>query len=186
MKKANEKLYFVALVPDEPLFSEIVNVKDEVAEKYNSRAALKSPPHITLYMPFRWHENREDELSGVLRDIASETEPFTISLNGFSCFKPRVIYINPLENEELNKLQKKVIISFKRRLKLFDKGFEERPFKPHITIAFRDLKKPLFFKAWNEDFKERRFSAEFEVKKISLLKHNGKVWEVIQNLKLKL
>ncbi|MFM7858912.1 MAG: 2'-5' RNA ligase family protein, partial [Flammeovirgaceae bacterium] len=57
-------------------------------------------------------------------------------------------------------------------------NYKGQPFQPHVTIAFRDLRKPMFERAW-EEFKHRNFKAEFTVDSIALLKHNGKHWNVI-------
>jgi 2'-5' RNA ligase len=58
------------------------------------------------------------------------------------------------------------------------------PFHPHLTVAFRDLKKPNYQLAW-EEFKSKNFQAEFIADKITLLKHTGKVWEIHQEFDLK-
>jgi 2'-5' RNA ligase len=53
-----------------------------------------------------------------------------------------------------------------------------RGFHPHITIAFRDLKKPTFYKAW-EEYKSKTFSADFICNSFSLLKHQKDEWMVL-------
>ena len=59
----------------------------------------------------------------------------------------------------------------------------ERPFRPHMTIAFRDLKKPLFFEA-KEEFEQKSLEEQFYVKDICLLKHNGSSWDVYRRYEL--
>lgn len=179
------RLYFVAVIPDEQIYDQVHQIKLQVAEKYNSKAALKSPPHITLYMPFRWKEEKEDKLFETLKETTSHYKPFPVYLNNFGAFKPRAIFINVEENETLTALRKDIIRSFKRQLNIFDKGFEERPFRPHMTVAFRDLKKPDFRRAWEEEFKEKEFKGRFEVQQITLLKHNGKHWEQFKDFDLR-
>jgi 2'-5' RNA ligase len=53
-----------------------------------------------------------------------------------------------------------------------------RGFHPHMTIAFRDLKKNKFQEVW-QLFKERKFQAEFPYAGISLLRLEKK-WEEIK------
>lgn len=185
MKDKKGELYFVAVLPEKEVREKVQKIKEEVAEKYGSRASLKSPPHITLYMPFRWQKEREYELHEVLAIIAGSHFAFELHLKNFGAFKPRVIFIDLLSSGELEELQKDIISTFKRELKLIDKGFEERPFHPHMTIAFRDLKKPMFFKAWNEEFKERVFQKSIIINRLALLKHNGKSWDVYKEFALK-
>ena len=62
-------------------------------------------------------------------------------------------------------------------LKLDNAVYKGRAFNPHITVAFRDLRRPAFAMAWKE-FASRKFSGEFAVNAIILLKHNGKLWEI--------
>jgi 2'-5' RNA ligase len=175
------RLYFVAVIPNEEVSRQVHQIKLHVADQYNSKAALKSPPHITLYMPFRWNEKKEDRLVSTLSETASAYEPFPVYLKHFGAFKPRAIFVHVEESEPLASLQKDVIKAFKRQLNIFDKGFEERPFRPHLTVGFRDLKKPMFRKAWEEEFKEKEFEADFEAQQITLLKHNGKHWDLFRD-----
>jgi 2'-5' RNA ligase len=183
-KEKIEKLYFVAIVPPSPIYEEAFEQKVYFKTKYNSKASLNSPPHITLHMPFKWVEKNEDELAGHLTTFAQENAPVTIKLNGFSSFPPRVIFINVEITTELDALQKNLERYFKRQLNLFNANYKELPFHPHLTLAFRDLKKPNYQKAW-EEFVGKNYQASFLADKIALLKHSGAVWEVFQEFDLR-
>jgi 2'-5' RNA ligase len=182
-KEKVEKLYFVAIVPPSPIYEEAFEHKIYFKEKYNSKASLNSPPHITLHMPFRWVEKNEDELVSHLSAFAHENLSFAVKLNGFSSFPPRVIFINVEITSELERLQKNLQRYFKRQLNLFNANYKELPFHPHLTLAFRDLKKPNYQKAW-EEFVGKNYQATFKADKIALLKHSGSVWEVFQQFDL--
>jgi 2'-5' RNA ligase len=52
-----------------------------------------------------------------------------------------------------------------------------------VTLAFRDLKKPNYQRAW-EEFQQKNFEAEFVADKMALLKHDGRVWKVYEEFKL--
>src|SRR5258708_485210 len=86
--------YFIAIVPPSPVFEEVVALKNYFKEKYNSRAALNSPPHITMHMPFLWKEKKEGFLISSLQVFAADQKPATIELSNFTSFPPRVIFIN--------------------------------------------------------------------------------------------
>ena len=43
---------------------------------------------------------------------------------------------------------------------MFNQSDNLRGFHPHITIAFRDLKKQVFHKAW-EEFKDKKYNIDF-------------------------
>ena len=184
-KKANEskeKLYFIAIVPPTPIYDEALEHKAYFKKHYNSKASLNSPPHITLHMPFRWKEKDEDELVSKLDKFSKGNHPISIKLDNFSSFPPRVIFINVVMSLELEALQKNLQRYCKRVLNLFNSNYKELPFHPHLTVAFRDLKKPNYQRAW-EEFKMKNFQAEFVADKLALLKHTGKVWEVHQEFK---
>lgn len=182
-KEKVEKLYFVAIVPPSPIYEEAIEQKVYFKTKYNSKASLNSPPHITMHMPFRWVEKNEDELVSHLTSFAQENSAITIKLNGFSSFPPRVIFINVEISPEINRLQKNLERYFKRKLNLFNANYKELPFHPHLTLAFRDLKKPNYQKAW-EEFVSKNYQATFLANKLALLKHSGSVWEVFQEFEL--
>jgi 2'-5' RNA ligase len=182
-KEKVEKLYFVAIVPPSPIYEEAFEQKVYFKTKYNSKASLNSPPHITLHMPFKWVEKNEDEIVSHLTTFAHENASVTIKLNGFSSFPPRVIFINVEITAELERLQKNLTRYFKRQMNLFNANYKELPFHPHLTLAFRDLKKPNYQKAW-EEFVSKNYQATFLASKIALLKHSGSVWEVFQEFDL--
>jgi 2'-5' RNA ligase len=167
--------YFIAIVPPSPLLEEIQDIKNEFPDKYQSRAALNSPPHITLHEPFLWNSQNENLLITALSEFVQGRNSFTVELLNFSSFTPRVIYIHVSNNRNLTELQEKLDQHCEVNLNLVS-AEHHRQFRPHLTVAFRDLKKTLFFKAW-EEFNRRSFSASFTVNKITLLKHNGKNWE---------
>lgn len=177
------KQYFIAIVPPPPVYDDGMALKNYFKEKYNSKASLNSPPHITLHMPFRWKEDKEYDLVNRLENFKSGIEPFSVQLLNFGAFAPRVIYIDVVKNEPLINLQKEIIRFAKGELNLFNADYKDKPFHPHITLAFRDLKKNMFKEAWFE-FMERKFSAEFVVDCFVLLKHNGKIWETFREYKL--
>ena len=129
-------------------------------------------------------EKNEDELVSHLSAFALENLSVSINLNGFSSFPPRVIFINVEITAELERLQKNLQRYFKRQLNLFNANYKELPFHPHLTLPFRDLKKPNYQKAWAE-FVDKNYQASFLADKIALLKHTGSVWEVFQEFDLR-
>jgi 2'-5' RNA ligase len=176
--------YFIAIVPPSPYFEEAQQLKVYFKDHYHSKASLNSPPHITLHMPFRWKERKEDELVRQISVFAEKHVGFELTLKNFSCFSPKVIFIDVETNAVLNQLQKDLHRFCKKELNLFNADYREQPFYPHLTLAFRDLKKPNFDKAWDE-FKDKEFQAEFKVEKITLLKHTGKVWQPLRDFELR-
>ena len=183
IKFEKRKQYFIALIPPSPVYEETLALKEYVKEKYNSKAALNSPPHITLHMPFLWNEEKEKKLLTKLQEFARQCDPIKVCLDNFSSFPPRVIFINVTESDALNELQRRLHRFFKRELDIFNANYQDRPFHPHLTLAFRDLRKSQYPLAWGE-FSNKEYKAEFMADKIGLLKHNGKSWDVLKEFSL--
>lgn len=168
------KKYFIALIIPEPYFGEIEGMKQNLFEQFQLKGALRSPAHITLHRPFEWKEEKENKLLEKLMEFKFE-QSFKIELNNFSFFEPRVIFVDVLYNISLNNLHQQLTHFAKRELKLYNEAEDMRGFHPHVTIAFRDLKKPLFYQIKNS-FLDKKFEGEFITPKLTLLKLNQK-WE---------
>lgn len=166
--------YFIAIIPPEPHFSEIEKIKSDISQKYDNKSSLRSPAHITLHMPFEMKEEKEANLIQKLSEFKFQTS-FNVSLKNFSCFEPKVIFIDVVKNETLTSFQKELVFHIKSNLNVFNQYEDKRAFHPHVTIAFRDLKKENFYLA-NAEYTTKTFSAEFPVNSFFLLKHTGKVW----------
>ncbi len=180
----NENLYFIAIVLKGDLAERVTSLKHYVADTYASKAALRSPPHITLHMPFRKRLSEEFKIYDLLNSFSISRDSFELKLIGFNCFEPRVIFIDIEYSESLYALQKNIIKMASKELKIFNGNYKNRPYKPHITIAFRDLSKSNFQTAWKE-FRNRELDYTFTCNDISLLKHNSKIWEVVYESNLR-
>ena len=80
----SESVYFLAIVPPQKVQAEVTQLKVLIAERFNSKHALKSPPHITLHMPFKWKDSKKEQLKSALRKINKEAVSFSVELNGFN------------------------------------------------------------------------------------------------------
>lgn len=167
--------YFIALIPPSPYYEEAWMLKHFFKDNFYSEAALRSPPHITLHRPFTWQEKNETRLFEVLTHFAARQTPFDVEVKGFGAFAPRVIYLQVVHGEALQRLAAGLQQICAEQLHVVDTENEGRPFHPHLTVAFRDLKKSDFFNAWNA-VKEKHWEARWQVEAITLLKHTGKLW----------
>ncbi len=172
--------YFVALVLEGEALAEIERLKHELYERFQLKGALRSPAHITLHRPFEWREDREMQLINTLE--AFEFGPaLDLQIRDFAFFEPRVIYAALEKNEALEQLHQHLAQHCRRNLQLLNETEDLRGFHPHITIAFRDLKKPLFY-TLKQEFESRKLKADVHFREISLLKLD-KRWEVLKNFK---
>lgn len=170
-------LFFIALLPPQEIQDYATQVKQYFADKYNSRHAFKSPPHITLQPPFEWADANISVLEECLQEFAASKNSILIKLNSYGAFIPRVIYINVEKTPNLLGLQGELMAHLENQLGIFDKNSKTRPFTPHMTVAFKDLKRKNFRSAWQE-FEGRELNFEFTVDRLTLLLYNGKCWDI--------
>ena len=171
-----KKLFFIALLPPLTIQNSITEIKQHCADVYESKAALKSPPHITLQSPFKWDVDAVPILEESLKSFAQTRIPVPITLKGFGAFKPRVIYVRVLKIPELIAIQKD-LMAYLDSFGIVDERSKNRPFSPHVTVAFRDLKRQNFRKAWTE-FENQSLEFEFMASNLTLLLHDGRRWTV--------
>ena len=168
----NSSLFFVAIIPPKKLCDEITQHKLKFSKNFESSHALKSPPHITLVPPFRFSALEEHKIEDDLIEVSKKCSSFVLSIRGFGAFAPRVIYLNIERSTPLHRMQSKV-------MSFFPFVRSHASYVPHLTIATRDLSKSMFHRAWGV-YKNESFERDFKVNELSLLKHNGKTWEVFK------
>lgn len=132
--------YFLALVPEGDLQEKATSLKEMLKEQFNIKYALKSPAHITLKMPFSYNEAKEEYLVERLKEFLKDYQSLELTVGGVRTFGDRVVYLNVDANEDLYQLQKNLKNFSKRELNLNDE-LSDRNFHPHMTVAFKDLKK---------------------------------------------
>jgi 2'-5' RNA ligase len=170
-------LFFVALLPPQDIQDRATQIKQYFATQYQSRAALKSPPHVTLQAPFRWSNADVPVLEACLREYASDRPAISITLNGFAAFPPRVIYIDVVRSPQLLSLQADLMARLEKNLGIADRVSKTRPFAPHMTVGFKDLTKQNFRLAWQE-FRSQQLYFEFTASCLTLLRHDGTRWQI--------
>jgi 2'-5' RNA ligase len=170
-------MYFIALVAPEDINKQVLKWKTWMKERYNCEVALRSPAHITLIPPFWMKPELENNMIGSVNEFSITQKDFIVQLNNFSHFKSRVIFIDAVPNGQLTNLKDDLLL-FLLKAGQYPLKKDDLPFHPHVTIATRDHYKKAFEEAW-EHFKEKKYSVEWAVKGISLLKHNNRNWDVI-------
>ena len=178
----DEHLYFIALAATGDLAEKIRLIRVHCSEKYRSKKALRSPPHITLIPPFKQEASIEAVIEKKLTPFFRKYSPFVIDLNGFGRFDNRVIFIKPEKNPYLQKLEEE-LRNFLSEEFSFIEPKPARAFNPHVTIASGDLSKKNFHPAWQE-FENMTFHEMWSVSSAHLLKHDGKKWNPVIEFKI--
>lgn len=175
--EAKKHIFMFAIMPPAGLAKQIDGERLYFAEKYNSRAALKPPVHITIYPPFTDTEDLPERAKG-LHQWASTRESLNIDLRNFDWFDNRrspVLYIHVERSRELTDLRAAFMIRLKEHLPEVELMGE---YKPHITIGYRDIPEELLPQI-REEYATRAFEGTFEAFSILLWEHNGQRWNVV-------
>lgn len=173
-------LYFIAIIPPSPVFEHIQQIKIYTAQKYHCKQALRSPPHITLEPPFQYPVRKEHQLIQKIHDFNVDhfQQSIEITLCQYNVFMPKVVFIDVISTTALQNLYDTLHQYVKTEIKV-QKDLAPRPFHPHITIAFRDVKKHLTLAILEDLQQHHPIQITFEFKHISILKHNTREWEVL-------
>jgi len=171
-------IYFIAIIPPEPLYSEIQELKEQIGKTYKTLEALRRPPHITLIAPFNAPISVEDDLKPFMDKFGKTQKPFDVLIDGFGEFHQGTIFLKPAESPEIMKLQKALAKEFN---KVYSRGKSRGPsygFHPHITVAYKDLTRPMFDAAWR-DYHDKIFRRRFTLDHIDLMRWD-KGWKTIK------
>lgn len=172
--------YFLALVPPPEILEKAHAIKLLIRDHFGIRYALKSPPHITLKMPFSYNEAKEILLKKELGDFLMAQKPVTLSIGGVGTFGRRVIYLCIEKTPELTALQSSLRNFCKKELNLVDE-LSDRNYHPHLTLAFKDLKTGQFDDVLDL-IKAQGFQAKFNAVDLMLLKRVDQKWILHEKL----
>lgn len=174
MQNRQHSMYYISLVCPDPPAGTIRAYQGWMYDHFGCRAAMKSPPHITLVPPFWLPEEKEASLNQVLSDFEFDRPAIEIHWNGFNHFGKRVLYVQVDDTPDLHLLYS--ALSHHLALNAENEIAAQPPtFHPHITIATRDMPPAAFQSAW-EYFSGKSFKGNFEISGISLMKLEPAHW----------
>lgn len=177
---ASFQKYFLALVPEGELQERATALKMQLKEEFSIKYALKSPAHITLKMPFTYNEAKEEVLISALTKFLKEYHEINMKVGGVGTFGDRVVYLKIEAGEDLFDLQRNLKSFCKKELNLVDE-LSDRNFHPHMTIAFKDLKKgqaPNILKV----LEEQPITYDFIARHLFLLKRDNGRWIIKEKI----
>ena len=104
-------------------------------------------------------------------------------VKGVDTFGKRVIFLDIKAEQDLYTFQSDLKKFLKTQVHLPDE-LSDRNYHPHMTVAFKDLKRQIF-EAVFQEVKEAKLESEFQISELTLLKRlNGK-WSPHMNFLLK-
>lgn len=178
------ELKLVAIVPPEPLFSFIREEQQYIADTWGPRKALRVPPHLTLVPPISVTEAELIVLESILKDAAASHKTFTLRVNGYDAFMPKVIFIKPAYPKELHMLYTNIIDTVIARIPHVMNKYPDDTFHPHFTIAYRDLEPDMFKDIWKY-FKNKKAKFSVQIHQISIFDKSDAGWIIGKQFNLK-
>ena len=180
------ELYFIAIIPPPDLTAEIRLIQQDFSSRFHSKKALKLVPHITLLPPFQMKNKEIQHFHHWFETHRVHLNGFDLSLDGFAAFdnkKQPVVYLKPVANDQLVQLHQQLFHAFDTSFPgLLPEG-DQRPFAPHLTIAYRDLSRAMFQQAWAE-YRRRIYQVTFRVDRYHLLRYTGQQWKPIASAEI--
>ena len=172
--------YFIGLLPPPALETSLHQVKADLKAHFQVKYALQSPAHLTMKMPFRYKEAKEQELVILFTSLLEDQPSFTLQLKGIGHFGRRNIHHQLAPSSPLLELQTKLRGFCKRYLHLVE-GLSDRNFQPHLTLAYKDLKEGHFEEVL-AFVKKNAVKADFLADRAYLLKNVEGRWKVVAPL----
>lgn len=174
---AHYTLWFVAILPPPEIAGRIRTIQQEIADRFGPRRALRLPPHITVEPPFRLGDERANDLVNHLARFGTAHNQFHLELHNFGSFRHDVIFIEVAPNLTLLEMQGELSRSLRGDGDFIREAPYHPGYTPHLTVANRDVTPRAHHAIWAE-FNTRKFYAEFAVRELCLLRHDGSAWHI--------
>lgn len=178
-----QTLWFLAILPPRDIVDAVRALQQEIADRFGPRRALRVPVHITLEPPFRRADTDAGWMCERLNNFFAHEHAFDVELKNFGAFREDVIFIEVAFNLALVELQQRLSVHLRHEPAVIDQAVYRQGYKPHLTLANRDVTAPLHRQIWRE-LQTKKFFARFTVTAITLLRHDGKKWQSYRDFPL--
>jgi 2'-5' RNA ligase len=169
-------LFFLAVLPDERVSAFSTELKNTLCQRFGVCHALKSPPHITLVMPFRAGEEDLALLTSRLRSISVQHHPLHLQFQGYGHFGDQVVFMQVMPSGPLTVLRDALLQTLPEAIAR--QVITRNPhFHPHLTLAHRDLTPDRFPEVWSY-VSSIPCQHESRIDAVCLLVHEQKRWRV--------
>ncbi|MCR5760480.1 MAG: 2'-5' RNA ligase family protein [Sphaerochaetaceae bacterium] len=165
--------HFIGVLPPEDISLILQDCRTYMNRTYGCKSGHRTPLHVTLIPPFVF-DSTEDLIS-VLNTIYFKE--FTARIDNFRCFGERTIYARVIEDKKWLFLRDQVFdavcAAFPSVLKK-----DNRPFRPHITVANRDIPQGCLCKALGK-LENVSLKESFSVNNITLFEFKEGRWTAV-------
>lgn len=176
-------LYFIAILPPDSVGAEVRLVQNYIASRFGPRRAMRLPVHITVEPPFRLPPSQHALLEKRLSHFFQNESAFELELKNYGTFRQDVLFIDVNPTLQLLEMQARLSRFLREEPALIRSKPLHEGYKPHLTLANRDIDSHTHHRLWSE-FNTRKFFARFVVETIALLRHEDKEWKNVRNFAL--
>jgi hypothetical protein len=160
------KEYSLRIVPEKPIYTDVLKFKDMFFQKFGNATYLRSKPHSTT-AKFLMNASLENKLAKGLQDLVSRHSSFQLNTNNFIEFRgANALVILIEQNNVLTQIHQDLKHYLKNELRLKSKNRQVTEV-PHFTIAKANDYETL--KVWKNFFENEIHQKQFAVNKFSLV-----------------
>lgn len=172
-----KNLKLIAILPQEPYFSEIRKEQEYIATTWGPVYALRTPPHITIVPPVSLTSSEVGWLFGMAGALSGSLHSFNMELHDYGSFKPRVIFINTIINKQLHEMYDLWHQSLLAKMPHVLDKYPDRPYHPHLTLAHKDVTTQQFDRIWRY-YDNKKYRVSFRADHFCILNHTENGWVV--------
>lgn len=170
-------LFYIAIVCPDTIEDKVKAYKNYMEQTYGCRSAQKSPAHLTIVPPFRAEDEMEKHLQDFVQTFNMGMVPVAITLDGYSNFGERVLFVDVAPNTTLTTLEQEAMQEFSNQFPAIIFGIKPE-FNPHVTIATRDIPEGKLNEAKGYFETNHPISETFTAKGLVLMKLVNGWWQV--------
>lgn len=175
--------YFIAYALGDGERDAVQALRQEMRDKFGVQAALRLPPHVTLFHPFDLPDAAP--LLGPLAAVAAQLEPWPITTPDFGCFRNDVWFLDLEQDRALFRIKDRLCRAVSVAVGLEEHSMHADTYF-HITLAYKDVT-PVLFRKIGAFLRQRRPPTKrVVVDSFTLFEHRGGQWRELRTFPLSL
>ncbi|MCK5015844.1 MAG: 2'-5' RNA ligase family protein [Candidatus Peribacteraceae bacterium] len=171
----------LAVLLDDFAFNFARKLEIDISKKFHTKKGLNQSPHITIKRPFECDDKMFSDVSEYVEKLSEETDPFSITIDGFDFFEPTVVYLNIKPSNELLELHKRINKDLLNKFSIEIGPREGENVVFHSTIALEDISEETFYKI-KEYVLNIPFQHTFNLRKIGLFYKEDDYWIIAKKV----
>lgn len=136
----------IGILLDKQSFNFVRTIEMELMNYLSITDGLIQVPHITIKSPFKISIDILSSINSYIETLAQNIKQFTIGVNGFDYFEPKVAFVNVDQNDDLFSLHTQVLKDLSEKYGIPPSEFEGSNVRFHSTVALNIGNKEKFEK----------------------------------------